>query len=274
MRYSLVITGFLIANLLSAASVAEEISLKDPRGDDKGPGTYSYPTDAVYRPGSFDVTGVTIEESGDDVTVSVDMGTKIEDPWNSKEWGGNGFSLQFGQLYIDCDHKAGSGHVDALPGINVRFAADSAWDKVVLISPQGKTRLSSEVDQKAKSVAKDVIVPRVTRARGKTLTAIFAKSDLGRSITGCGFQLVMQSNEGYPDKADLLTRKVNEYAGQHRFGGGNDWDCDPHAIDILVPPAKGGDDEAKGQAKALEYTCDPKGDVSKSTLATIPMVYP
>jgi hypothetical protein len=37
-----------------------------------------------------------------------------------------------------------------------------------------------------------------------------------------GYQVLMQSNEGYPDKKDLLTRKVNEVNGEHRFGGGND----------------------------------------------------
>jgi carbohydrate-binding DOMON domain-containing protein len=259
---------------LGGGALADVIELSDPRGDDKGPGTYAYPTDPVYRAGSFDLTGVKIEEDGDDITVDVEVSAKIEDPWKSKEWGGNGFSLQFAQLYIDCDHAAGKGHLDALPGMNVRFAPESAWDKVVLISPQGKTRLSSEVGAKAASVKGDVIVPRVTRARGRTLTAIFSKSDLGRSIKGCGVQVLLQSNEGYPDKADLLTRKVNEFAGQHRFGGGNDWECDPHVIDMLVAPAKGGDDEAAGQKAALSYTCDPRGDLSKSTLATIPMIYP
>ncbi len=29
----------------------------------------------------------------------------------------------------------------------------------------------------------------------------------------------MQSNEGFPTARDLLTREVNEYEGQHRFGG-------------------------------------------------------
>ena len=259
---------------VGATALAEEITLSDPRGDDKGPGTYTYPTDSAYKPGSFDVTQVRLEEDGDEITVEVDIATKIEDPWTSKDWGGNGFSLQFAQLYVDTDHKAGSGHVDALPGINVRFPAESAWDKVVLLSPQGKTRLSSEVSAKAKDVKGDVIIPRTTRARGKTLTAVFSKSDLGVGIKGCGFQLVMQSNEGYPDKADLLTRKVNEIGGQHRFGGGNDWECDPHVIDMLAGSAKGGDDEKAAQYTALKYTCDPKGDVAKSTLATIPMVYP
>lgn len=262
-----------LAALGLAAAAAEELTFDDPRGDDKGPGTYTYPTDAVYKPGSFDVTQVRVKQDGDEITVEVDVAAKIEDPWNSKEWGGNGFSLQFAQLYVDTDRKPGSGHTDALPGINVRFAPEDAWDKVVLLSPQGKTRLSSEVGAKAPSVKGNVIVPRVTRARGKTLTAIFSKGDLGADIKGCGFQLIMQSNEGYPDKADLLTRKVNEIGGQHRFGGGNDWECDPHVIDLLAGGAKGGSDEVKAQAEALKYTCDPKGDLSKSTLATVPMIH-
>ena len=49
----------------------------------------------------------------------------------------------------------------------------------------------------------------------------------------------MQSNEGFPAGNDLLTRKVNEYEGQHRFGGGNDGDCDPHVMDILAGKGAG-----------------------------------
>ncbi len=58
----------------------------------------------------------------------------------------------------------------------------------------------------------------------------------------------MQSNEGFPDEADLLTRKVNEYEGQHRFGGGNDGDCDPHAMDVLA----GKGDRRQGRDRRAE----------------------
>ncbi len=57
----------------------------------------------------------------------------------------------------------------------------------------------------------------------------------------------MQSNEGFPAGNDLLTRKVNEYEGQHRFGGGNDGDCDPQAIDILAGNGKGDASEMQAQ---------------------------
>jgi hypothetical protein len=59
----------------------------------------------------------------------------------------------------------------------------------------------------------------------------------------------------------LLTRKVNEYEGQHRFGGGNDGDCDPHAMDIL------GDD----QKQQLTYECNADG--TSKTMATLHMVH-
>jgi hypothetical protein len=54
---------------------------------------------------------------------------------------------------------------------------------------------------------------------------------------------------------------VNEYEGQHRFGGGNDGDCDPHTMDIL------GDD----QKAQLAYECNPDGTSKK--MATLHMVY-
>ena len=40
------------------ANAAKKITLKDPKGDDKGPGTYTYPTDPVYAAGSFDCWNV------------------------------------------------------------------------------------------------------------------------------------------------------------------------------------------------------------------------
>jgi hypothetical protein len=73
----------------------------------------------------------------------------------------------------------------------------------------------------------------------------------------------MQSNEGFPAGSDFLTRKVNEYEGQHRWGGGNDGDCDPHVMDVLEGP------DAK-QADMLAYECGPEGNsVKKATLKMI-----
>jgi hypothetical protein len=80
--------------------------------------------------------------------------------------------------------------------------------------------------------AKDIVVPNITRGRGRTITGSVPLAELGGdgNVDGWSYQVVMQSNEGFPAATDFLTRKVNEYEGQHRFGGGNDGDCDPHTM--------------------------------------------
>lgn len=251
-----------------------QVSMKDPTGDDNGPGSYTYPTDPVYKPGSFDITSFEVQTKDSEVIFKVGIRSKIEDPWNSKEWQGNGFSLQFVQVYVDIDHKENSGICEGLPGLNVRFVKDSCWEKVVLISPQPKSRLESEIEQKASRWKSNIIIPTSTRVEGKALVAVVKSSALGsKPSKGWGYQVIMQSNEGYPDKNEILTRKVNEIGGPHRFGGGSDYNCDPHVIDILVPPAQGGQDEVSKQHQILKFQCNPN-DPDKSPLVELPMVYP
>lgn len=260
----LFVGGMLLLSGLAWAGV--KITLKDPRGDDKGPGKYKYPTHSSYKKGDFDILKVTITEKGSNVEFRIRVRKTIRDVWKSRTWGGNGFSVQFAQVYID--QKPGGFKV-GLPGLNVRFT--KGWEKVVLISPQGKTRLKSEINLKAKKWKKQIVIPTSTRSQGKNLIAVVPKSALGGAPSKkWGYQVVMQSNEGYPRKTDLLTRPVNEYAGKHRFGGGHDKDCDPHVLDILMPPAKGKGAEKKAQYKALSaYKCG-KGQKH----AVIPFVYP
>jgi len=270
---SLIMSVVLSVGFIPMATAAD-YTLKDPRGDDKGPGNYLYPTDAVYVPGGFDITEVSIKDKGKNLEFKVEVATRIEDPWDSKSWNGNGFSIQFPQLYLDLDHKAGSGETKGLPGTNVLFAPESAWDKVVLISPQPRGRVQSEIDTKAASMKDKIVIPTVTRVQGNALIVQVAKSDLGGELKpGFGIQVLMQSNEGFPDPADLLSRKVNEFNGQHRFGGGSDYDCDPHVLDLLSGQAKGEASEKEGQFEALKkYTCDE--DQARWVQALVPMIYP
>ena len=256
-----------------AAFAGETISFEDPKSDDKGPGKYTYPTDAVYTPGSFDMTNVELKDDGDNLEVSVTVRAKIEDPWDSKAWDGNGFSVQMVVIHIDQDKKPGSGHKDGLAGFNVTFADGAGWEKALIISPQGKSRVQAEVSAKAAKFKGDILIPKSVKVSGRKLVARFAKKDLGGDLSkSWGFQVLMQSNEGFPDKTDLLTRKVNEFGGQHRFGGGTDYDCDPHVIDLLAGKGKGEASEAGEQYKMLgTFKCNADGS---GTRAVLQMIYP
>jgi carbohydrate-binding DOMON domain-containing protein len=257
-----------VFSLISLAHAGLVIEFKDPAGDDKGPGNYKYPTKGDYRKGDFDITSVKIEDKGDTVEFRVTVKNRIRDVWNSRSWGGNGFSVQFAQIYI---RNADQGHQEGLPGLNIRFAKGHHWNKVVLLSPQGTTRLRSEINLKAEKFKKDVVIPTSTSASGKTISAVVSKKSLGGSLNkSWGFQVIMQSNEGFPRKTDLLTRPVNEYEGEHRFGGGHDGDCDPHVIDLLAGKAQGDASEKKAQFKMLSYSCEGKGKPAEIQMVTAP----
>jgi carbohydrate-binding DOMON domain-containing protein len=249
-----------IATVLAFGSAtAQAVEFTDPRGDDKGPGNYTYPTDGVYKAGSFDLVKLKAEKSGNNVDFSVDVGANLEDPWGM----GVGFAVQM--VFIFIKTGAPGGYSDTFTGLNVKFAPGSEWNKVVVLSPQKKARVTGEAEAKLGAMAKDVVVPNLTRGRGRTISGSVPLAELGGdgNVDGWSYQVVMQSNEGFPAATDFLTRKVNEYEGQHRWGGGHDGDCDPHAMDVL-------DGADAKQADMLAFTCAADGKATKT--ATLKMV--
>jgi len=262
-------TRLLAVALLALTAVsasAQEVTFKDPVGDDKGPGTYVYPTDPVYKPGSFDLTELKVTQKGDKVTFAISVNSDLEDPWQMPAPAN--FSVQMFLIHI----QTGKGGVTkGLPGTNVQFAPEDAWNRLVILSPQPAGRVRSEVKQKANDLKDLVVVPAETIGKGRTVTGTVDLKDLGGGgITKWGYQVIAQSNEGFPAKEDVLTRKVNEYEGQHRFGGGNEGDCDPHVIDVLAGKAVGDKSEVEAQYKMLAYECNADGTAKK--MATLKMV--
>lgn len=248
----------VVAVIVAGPVVAAPITLNDPTGDDKGPGNYTYPTDAVYKPGSFDLTKLSVTKSGANVDFAVDVNSSLEDPWGM----GTGFAVQMVFIFM----KSGAGgHTATPPGVNAQFAPGHEWNKLVVLSPQRKARVVTEATAKTGALAKDIVVPNITRGSGRTIRGSVPLAELGGdgNVDAWGYQVVMQSNEGFPAGSDFLTRKVNEYEGQHRWGGGHDGDCDPHVMDVLEGP------DAK-QADMLAYECGPDGKSVK--MATLKMI--
>jgi hypothetical protein len=251
----------------SAATGAKTVVFKDPIGDDNGPGTYVYPTDPVYKKGSFDLTKLEVTEKDGKVTFAVSVNADLEDPWGMPAPAN--FSIQMAFIHIQTGE--GPKFTKGIPGTNVQFAESDAWNKVVILSPQPAGRVRSEAKQKAADLLEGIVVPDEVVGKGRTFSGTVDKKLLGTGdIRKWGYQILMQSNEGFPDKTDLLTRKVNEFEGQHRFGGGNDGDCDPHVMDILAGKAVGAKSEVEEQHKMLSYECNPDGTSKK--LATLKMV--
>ncbi|PYQ63012.1 MAG: hypothetical protein DMF53_11515 [Acidobacteria bacterium] len=256
------IAGLMLAGTALAQS---GVSFKDPTGDDNGPGKYTYPTDGVYKRGSFDMTAFDVKVNGKKVDFAVTFNSSLEDPWRM----GGGFSVQMVFIAI----KTGEGGFkEGPPGTNVTFADGNEWNKLVILSPQPPGRVKTEVEQKMGSMASGVLIPNRVKGSGNTISGSVDLDQLGGGDPAkWGYQVLVQSNEGFPEGKDLLTRKVNEYEGQHRFGGGTDTDCDPHVMDILAGNGAGAADEAELQHEMLKYECNPDG--TRKSGAVLKMVY-
>lgn len=238
--------------------MSQAVDFTDAKGDDKGPGSYTYPTDSVYKTGSFDLTKLKVNKSGNAVDFVVDVNSSLEDPWGM----GVGFAVQ--QVFVFIKNKEG-GYTEVPPGLNVQFAKGHEWNKLVILSPQKKGRVLGEATTKAAKFGADIVVPNSTRGSNRSIKGSVPLSDLGgdSNVDGWSFQVVMQSNEGFPEPDSLLARKVNEYEGQHRWGGGHDGNCDPHVMDVL----ESADASQKDQ---LAYECGPNGESVK--MATLKMI--
>src|SRR5512134_2393593 len=153
------VVAALACVVAAGATFAQGVSFKDPTGDDNGPGGYTYPTDGVYKAGSFDLTGFRVKVRGNKADLEVDVNSTLEDPWKM----GGGFSVQMVFVFIDTDGKDGSGSTDGLPGLNVKFAPEYAWEKVIMISPQAASRVKAEVGNKAGAAKDNVLVPSRTK---------------------------------------------------------------------------------------------------------------
>jgi len=256
------------AGLVAAAADAQSVTLKDPSNDDFGPGAYVYPTDTVYKGGSFDLRQLKVTQKGDNVAFEVSVGTDVEDVWRM----GNGFSVQMVFVFVQTD-PAAEGFTKTYPGLNVQFAPDSKWQKCVILSPQPLARVKTEVETKAADLMPGTVIPNRTRGAGRVLSATVPAAEIGAGDpTKWRYQVLVQSNEGFPDKGDVLTRKVNEFEGQHRFGGGNDGECDPHVMDLLAGAATGDKAESDAQKAMLAYEC--AADGTSKAMATLTMVAP
>lgn len=115
-----------------------QITIQDPEGDDKGPGTYGYPTAAVYKPGVFDITRAEISVEDTYFVVRVYFKNLGGNPWN----GPNNFSLQYIHVYMRTTNPAATGRIyrsDTF-GMNFKLREDYAWQYALLISPGWGTR--------------------------------------------------------------------------------------------------------------------------------------
>lgn len=228
--------AMLLFLLVSLTLVGQNVFIyEDFVGDDNGPGVYTYPSDPVFRKGSFDLKKFTIRSEGSEYVFIFEIDTNFKNEWSNK----NGWDVQMFDVYLRFEEGK---YTQTIAGRNVKL--NQGWDKVVVVSPEENTKMwSKEIRGKNEEVGDNIylmenlldgiLLPESYEVNGNKLFARIKKDNLKEMDKISAIQVFVSGAEGYPDSQQSYIRNVNELASQWRFGGGTDYYGNPNVIDIL-----------------------------------------
>lgn len=205
----------LSGSLCAQAGSKVLFRLDDPRGDDHGDGTIGYPILSYLEPGDLDLVRLTARSRKDGTLFEATFARTIKVPGRQTidtvgtsldSIARHGFYAFNLDIYIDTDRKPGSGRVAMLPGRLAEVDPDTAWERVVCLTPrpdvatselrrfmlaQAKREIKAErgtvrsedldvaKQQIALDVADDAFFPTRVRVTGRTIAFFVPDSFLG-----------------------------------------------------------------------------------------------
>jgi hypothetical protein len=192
------------------------LDVTDAAGDDNGPGAYTYPKDAVFTPGVFDLATFKVGYDDNNLIFKFTFNGAIPNPWGSP----NNLALQTLDVYIDADPGAGTGARLLLPGRNAALASGTGWEYAVwaegwtpqIVAPDPSTLEPKQVTGADFKVIVDAGSSTVTLRVPKT---VFGDGD----PAAWGYAAAVLSQEGFPSAGVWRVRDGQATAAQWKFGG-------------------------------------------------------
>ncbi|MBO8141711.1 MAG: hypothetical protein H0Z37_05950 [Firmicutes bacterium] len=197
--------------------------MDDPRGDDRGPGTYRYPIDPSFVPGLYDLQSFTVLVAQDNIVFDLTFGT-IANPFRAPE----GFYHQLIDIYI---HTGPGGRTEPLiPGPRVRFDPAYPWTARVRAEPFGGSRLDRADDESGSGVT-SFPARALVLDDGRTIRVSVPEEALGTPDRSWRYYVLIGGFDPYgPDGY----RTVRPQATAWSFGG-DPSGAGPLVIDLLAP---------------------------------------
>lgn len=204
----------------------------DPVGDDYGPGTYTYPANPAFKPGSFDIREFSVTEGAEYVILQIRLGL-VENPWNSP----SGLSLQIIDIYIDLNNRIGAGSMQLLPGRNAYTKAEDAWEYAISVDGWQKTLY--KIDSAGKPIKVAEVHMKVDSARGE-VTIYVPRNLIHGDPRNWGYLPMVLAYDGEALPRNWRVREVKEVNDEAYFGGAllalNDGrGVPPNIIDLVLP---------------------------------------
>ncbi len=209
------VAGPAIAQVPDISNVQVFLDVSDPTGDDHGPGGYRYATDAVFGPGSYDLTRFQVGTENDNLVATFEVVAPIGNPWGSPR----SFSIQTFDIYIDTDPGASTGSRILIPGRNAALEQGNGWEYGITLEgwdPAIYVAASDGVWEETKP-SFDILT---FGDKGKVVARIPLELFGDGDPADWGYAAVVMSQEGYPSTGVRRVRDVVTTVEQWRMGGG------------------------------------------------------
>ncbi len=239
------------------------LEITDPIKDDYGEGTYTYPTDGVFIPGSYDFEGFSAGIADGSLVMNFDILSAVKNPWNSPR----SLSVQTIDVYIDKDWGYSTG-IKELG--NYRFAKmpdGGGWEYHIVIEgwePQIWKALPGGESELVTNQFDIVVVPD----KGVIVVKLDIENQLGGGNPEVWhYGVIMMSQDGYGPNGSRI-REINPSAEQYRGGGAPNVVNHPNIFDVIYPE-QGIQEDYLSSYGQYEGSVD---DIPSGLLATIPLV--
>jgi hypothetical protein len=199
------------------------LHFNDPLGDDHGPGSYTYPTDAVFAARSYDLIEFSASEDDRNLIFRFDFAGPLNNEWGAP----NGMGIHTLDVYLDV---AEGGARKLLPGRNAALPEGSGWEFAIwaegwtpgLYGPPSADSPGPQPigDSDTLNIVSDPDARRITVRVPKQVLADslgLAAEDLNPDAWG--YLAVVLGQEGFPASGVWRVRDVDPTAAQFRFGG-------------------------------------------------------
>jgi alpha-amylase/alpha-mannosidase (GH57 family) len=241
------------------------LDVADPEGDDTGPGTYTYPTDAVFASGNFDITNFQVGADETNVVFRFTMRGPVDNPWD----GPNGLSVQTFDIYIDAEGDS-EGGAAFLPGRNLAAAEGFAWDFAITVEGW-ESKIFTPGEAGPTEIAGPADFQVVTDPGQQKVTIRVPKSILGDAPESWRYAAMALGQEGFPSGGVLRVRDVTPAAEQWRFGGAPSGTTNHSRVIDFVWPEAGQQEEWLSDFTA---STAPQGDLTAGDFATVEFLTP
>ena len=253
--------------LRQIGSYTTVLDVSDQLGDDKGPGTYTYPTDTVFGAGVFDVNRFKVMYDENNVLFEFGLTASITNPWDSP----NGLALQTLDVYVDTDPGAGSGARMLLPGRNAALEAGNGWDVAAWAEGWYPQLLQPNAESGAPETINAALKILVDAAAGKVTLRVPREVFGDGNPADWGYTAAVLSQDGYPSTGVWRVRDVQASAAQWRLGGAPDDNNHTRIIDLIWAGQDG-----RTQADILsDYTAssEAEGNLGADDFAQVPLMF-